>query len=140
MLLNGRKNAIIVQSVFINSLVYDPEKLSFLRNHKRKEGKGLASERFEKKELKRLSRQELLELLLAQTEELQRCRAENEELKAKLEDRELKLSNAGSIAEAALSLSGIFEAAQKAADEYLYNIRLHSEAKEKLAEGGTELN
>ena len=100
----------------------------------------MASERFEKKELKRLSRQELLELLLAQTEELQRCREENEELKEKLEDRELKLSNAGSIAEAALSLSGIFEAAQKAADEYLYNIRLHSEAKEKLAEGGTELN
>ena len=37
--------------------------------------------------------------------------------------REIGISEAGSIAEAALALNGIFEAAQKAADDYLYNIR-----------------
>ena len=83
----------------------------------------MASARFDKKELKKLSRQELLELLLAQSEELQQCRAENADLKKKLADRNYKLDNAGSIAVASLSLSGIFDAAQKAADEYLYNVR-----------------
>ena len=37
-------------------------------------------------------------------------------------DRKIKLREAGSIAEAALRLNGIFEAAQAAADQYLENI------------------
>ena len=37
-------------------------------------------------------------------------------------DRKIKLREAGSIAEASLKLSGIYEAAQKAADLYLENI------------------
>ncbi len=87
----------------------------------------MASDRYKKKELRKLSRKELLELLLAQTEDFERCRAENEELRKKLEDRDYKLSNAGSIAEAALSLSGIFEAAQKAADDYVEQVRTKAE-------------
>lgn len=39
-------------------------------------------------------------------------------------DRKILLEQSGSIAEASLRLSGIFEAAQKAADLYLDNIRL----------------
>lgn len=38
--------------------------------------------------------------------------------------RRIELNEAGSIAEAALKLSGIFEAAQDAADRYLENVRL----------------
>lgn len=74
------------------------------------------------KELKRLSRTELLEMLLEQTKEVERLRRELEITTAQLNDRRLLLDNSGSIAEAALHLNGVFEAAQAAADQYLENI------------------
>ena len=83
-------------------------------------------EKHNEKELRRLSRRELLELLVEQGQELEQVREERDRLKAEIENREIKIANAGSIAEAALSLSGIFEAAQKAADEYLANVRQSS--------------
>lgn len=71
------------------------------------------------KEFRRLSREELVEIIY----ELQRkelaLRRENAELQAQLSDRALKLKKVGSIAEASLALSGVFEAAQAAADRYL---------------------
>lgn len=75
------------------------------------------------KELKKLNRSELLQMLLIRTEEAEKLRAELEEAKAKLASREIQIEESGSIAEASLKLSGIFEAAQKAADQYLDNIR-----------------
>lgn len=45
--------------------------------------------------------------------------------------RRIELDEAGSIAEAALKLSGIFEAAQDAADRYMENIRLLQTAAEQ---------
>lgn len=74
-------------------------------------------------ELKKLNRRELLEILLEQGREIERLQAELKEAEEKLRDRELKISNAGSLAEASLSLNGVFEAAQAAADQYLENIR-----------------
>ena len=75
------------------------------------------------KELKKLSRAELLELLLIQTKEVDRLQKELDETKAKLEDKTIKIDNAGSIAEAALKLNGVFEAAQKAAQQYIDNMK-----------------
>lgn len=86
------------------------------------------------KELKKLNRAELLEMLLLQTkrvEELEEQWEEREamlqekinELEKELQVRRIKIEKAGSIAEAALSLNGIFEAAQKAADHYLENAK-----------------
>ena len=75
------------------------------------------------KELKRLSRAELLELLLEQVEENERLHKEIEELKKQLEDRVIKLEQAGSIAEAALRLNGVFEAAEAAAKQYLDSVK-----------------
>ena len=69
------------------------------------------------KELRRLSRSELLEMLIAQTEE-------NRQLKIRLERA---VEKAGSLAEAALQLNRVFEAADKAAQQYLENVRLMSE-------------
>lgn len=84
------------------------------------------------KEVKKLNRAELLEVLLEQSREIERLRAENQELKIQLEDRRIQLASAGSIAEAALRLNGVFEAAQRAADEYLDNVcRLCSSGTEK---------
>lgn len=108
------------------------------------------------KELHKLSRRDLLQLLLEQGRELEETKrqlAETEEILQRLEEnyerlrkrldkkdeqihklrdmlqsertkRKIELSEAGSIAEAALRLNVIFEAAQKAADQYLYNIKL----------------
>ncbi len=53
------------------------------------------------KELKRLSRAELLQLLLDKTREAERLKAELEETKIQLESREILLQDTGSIAEAA---------------------------------------
>ena len=75
------------------------------------------------RELKKLTRAELLEMLLAQTKERQRLEEELEKVKAALAEKELKVASAGSIAEAALALNGVFEAAQKAADQYLENVK-----------------
>ena len=60
------------------------------------------------RELQKLKRVELLQLLVEQS-------------------RELRLQEAGSIAEASMQLNGVFEAAQRAADQYLESIRYQSE-------------
>ncbi len=75
------------------------------------------------KDLKKLTRMELLELLLEQTKENEQLRSELAEAKTALEDKNILIENAGSIARAALELNGVFEAAQAAADQYLQNIK-----------------
>lgn len=78
-------------------------------------------------ELKKLKRHELLQMLLEQSKTVEALKAELEEKNKLLEERSIKLAESGSIAEAALKLNDIFEAAQAAADQYLYNIKLVAE-------------
>lgn len=75
------------------------------------------------KELKHLNRADLLELLLEQSRENDRLRQELTDAQAKLEERTIRVESTGSLAEAAMALSGVFEAAQNACDLYLDNIR-----------------
>jgi glutathione S-transferase len=75
------------------------------------------------KELRRLRRSELLELLLDQAQELEKTQAELAEAQEQLKQREILLSNAGSIAEAALQLNHVFEAAQSAGEQYIDSLR-----------------
>ena len=75
------------------------------------------------KELRKLSRRELIQVLLAQTREMEQLKAELNSKNELLEKREINIRESGSIAEAALRLSGIFEDAQKAADTYLAEIK-----------------
>ena len=75
------------------------------------------------KELKRLSRSELLEMLIAQASENEKLKQELEDARTALQDRSIAIDNAGSIAEASLQLNGVFEAAQAAAEQDLVNIR-----------------
>ena len=82
----------------------------------------------ERKELRRMRKFELLELLLEQEREIQSLQTENAALKERLDIQQIKIEQAGSIAEAALSLSGVFEAAQNAADLYLRLLKNHPEA------------
>lgn len=74
------------------------------------------------KDLRKLSRTELLNLLLVQSKEIDNLNSKLEQLQNQVQQREIALNNAGNIAEAALQLNGIFEAAQAAADQYLENI------------------
>ena len=74
------------------------------------------------KELRRLSRSELLEMLIAQTEENSQLKIRLEQAEAQLRDRRIEIDKAGSLAEAALSLNGVFQAAEAAAQQYLENI------------------
>lgn len=74
------------------------------------------------KELKKLRRAELLELMLEQSREIDRLRAELSETKKALESRELRIEQTGSIAEAAAVLNGLFETAQATASLYLENV------------------
>ena len=76
------------------------------------------------KQLKKLSRADLLELLMIQTRETERLQAELDAANAKLEDRTLRLNKAGNIAKAALEINGVMEAAQNAARQYLDNVML----------------
>lgn len=79
------------------------------------------------KELRRLSRRELLELLIAQMEENKILTAQLKRANAALESRQIEIEASGSLAEAALRLSGIFEAADHAAQQYLESLRTRSE-------------
>lgn len=74
------------------------------------------------KELRRLSRSELLEMLIAQTKENDQLKIKLEQAKIQLRDRRITIDKAGSLAEAALSLNGVFQAADAAAQQYLENI------------------
>ena len=69
------------------------------------------------KELRRLSRSELLEMLIAQTEENNRLRSRLEQAEAQLQDRRITIDKAGSLAEAALQLNHVFEDADRAAQQ-----------------------
>ena len=75
------------------------------------------------KELRKLNRAELLELLVYQTKQVEDLQEALDEANRRLANRRIMLRNAGSIAEAALQINEVFEAAQRAADQYLENVK-----------------
>ena len=75
------------------------------------------------RQLHRLRREELLEILLEIEQENEQLTDENLRLRQQLAQKELTIQEAGSIAEAAMRLSKVFEAAQEAADIYLLNVK-----------------
>ena len=92
------------------------------------------------KELKRIGRAELLELLLGESEENERLQARVEELEQELRNREIIIANAGTIANAAFQLNGVFDAAGNAAVQYLENIkRLNRQLELKAQEMGIKV-
>ena len=75
------------------------------------------------KDLRRLSRRDLLEMLIEFADENERLKKNNEQMKAALQEREIATAQAGSLAEASLKLNGVFRAAQDAAEQYLWNVQ-----------------
>ena len=75
------------------------------------------------KDLRKLSRADLLSLMLAQRKEIDRLKAELADARKQLEDRRILLEKSGSLADASLAIFHVLEDAQKAADLYLENVR-----------------
>ena len=78
------------------------------------------------KEMKNLRRSDLLKMLLEMSRENEKLREQNALLRSKLQERQVTIENCGSLAEAALQLSGIFQAAEEACALYTENIRARS--------------
>lgn len=74
------------------------------------------------KELKRLSRRELVDIIYQLKKNEQEMQEEIESLKTELQDKRIRISTAGSIADAAMSVTNVFSTAQMTADIYLREI------------------
>ena len=85
------------------------------------------------KELKKMNRYQLLELLILQTERAEKLQKTLEEAERRLNDQEINIFALGSIAEASLHLKGVFQTAQDAADMYISAAKKHAEAIEEEA-------
>ena len=82
---------------------------------------------FTKKDTKKLSKKDMLELLVMQSKKIDELEIELEKTKKELNNKKITIKESGSIAEAALKLNQIFEIAQKAADQYLVNIKSNNQ-------------
>ncbi len=79
------------------------------------------------KEFKRLSRAQLIEIIYQLQLKQEELTAENEKLSKALADKRLLVSEAGNIAEAALEIHNVMQAAQAAAEHYLEEMRLRGD-------------
>lgn len=87
------------------------------------------------KELRRLSRADLIDVIYELEKKNLDYQQQIQKLQEALDEKILKLSSAGSIAEAALKLNGVFEAAQAAADQYVASLQAAcAEARQGRAE------
>lgn len=85
------------------------------------------------KELRKLSRADLIEILIDQSIEMQSLREKLNKVEAAQERRAMAIDKSGSLAEASLKVSGIFEAAEEACREYTENIKFLSERQEEIS-------
>lgn len=76
------------------------------------------------KEFKRLSRAQLIDIIYQLQLNQEELEAQNEKMKSDLEDRRLKMERSGNIAEAALEINQVLQAAQNAAEQYMEEVRL----------------
>lgn len=86
------------------------------------------------KDLRKLSRAELLELLISQTRRVEELEAQLADALAQLEKRQIAIDKAGTLAEASLMLNGVLEATEKAAAQYLENIERLSGQQQRVCD------
>ena len=80
------------------------------------------------RELRQMSRAELIEIIYALKQREEDLVQEKAALERRLADRTLRMEQAGNIAQAALELNHVFEAAQAAAEQYLASVRAMDKA------------
>ncbi len=76
------------------------------------------------KEFKRLSRSQLIDIIYQLQLKQEELTADNENLSKALADKRLRVSKAGNIADAALEIHNVMQAAQDAAAHYVEEIQI----------------
>lgn len=76
---------------------------------------------------KKMPRKELLELLVLRSKKIDELENDLANTLNLLNDKQIRIKESGSIAEASLKLNNIFESAQQAATQYLDNIKNNQE-------------
>ena len=102
------------------------------------------------KEFKRLSRAQLIDIIYQLQLQVDKLSEQKQKLEVALADKQLRISSVGSIADAALEINDCFRSAQRAAEQYLNEIRtlretteaeqkrLHTQAKAHLSDAQAE--
>lgn len=86
------------------------------------------------KELKKLSRRELVDVIYQLKNNEQQMQEQIANLEKELQEKRIRISEAGSIAAAAVDISDVLSAAQEAADLYLHEIACMKEEAERKVE------
>ena len=81
------------------------------------------------RELRKLNRNELVDVVYEYQQTEKKLRERIALLEEELSNKEIKAKECGSIAKEAMELNGIFEAAQKAADQYVEAVKQAQVAK-----------
>lgn len=93
----------------------------------------------EKRDLRKLNRGELFEIIFQLKKNEEALEQKLSEAQNRLDKREILMKEAGSIAEASLMLNDVFAAAQQAVDTYTNSVRLnYSQMEEKSAQAELE--
>ena len=83
------------------------------------------------RELRKMSRRELVDIIYQMKKREQQMQEEIASLQEALQDKRIRLSAAGSVAEAAVAITDVLSAAQTTADLYLREISIMKEETEK---------
>ncbi len=70
-----------------------------------------------------LSKNEMIMVMHDQEQEIEKLRAEVQELQEKLDSYEIKINESGSLAEASAKISGLFKAAEDTVSLYIENMK-----------------
>jgi cell division septum initiation protein DivIVA len=84
------------------------------------------------RELRRLNRSALIELLIEQTQINENLEAKVSKLEKRLKSKTIAVSTAGSMADAAMELNNVFASADRAAEQYLDNLREATQRSDEL--------
>ncbi len=92
------------------------------------------------KEFRKLKRSDLISIIYEYQKRQDELVEENKDLREQLDSKNLKISNAGSIAEAVVGLDLLFETAQKTADDYIEQVKAaNTELERRAEERATEI-
>lgn len=83
------------------------------------------------KDLKKLSRLELLEILLEQSKRIEELEEQISNLNIEADSKKIEIDEIGTLAEASLKLTEIFKSADEAAAIYINNVKEKTKAEEK---------
>ncbi len=79
-----------------------------------------------------LSKNEMMMVMHDQEQEIERLKAKVSELQATIDNYEIKVEEAGTLAEASAQVNNLFEAAQATVETYIENIKKRAEKSEEI--------